>query len=106
MVTTESLRAEGKCGVMIHTRGFELGYGPAYCSNPCPCPFHNDYEKHLITPKTMRKNIRDAYLAGQDKRKNGANTTNCNFRHFATQDQTRAWEAGEKGEPLPEFLNN
>lgn len=37
--TTESLRAEGKCGVMIHTRGFD-GHGSIYCAEPAPCRFH------------------------------------------------------------------
>ena len=44
--------------------------------------------------------IREAYEAGLDKHKNGANEINCNFRHFATKEQTKAWEQGAAGKKL------
>jgi len=33
-----------------------------------------------------------AYNMGVDYAKNGANTTNCNFRLFANMSLTKAWE--------------
>ena len=35
-----------------------------------------------------------AYNAGYDSAMSGANTSNCDFRHFATKVLTRAWERG------------
>ena len=43
----------------------------------------------------------DAYNAGLDCALTGPNTTNCDFRLFATKELTKAWErgkaVGEKG---------
>jgi len=44
--------------------------------------------------------IKEAYEAGKDKKENGANEINCNFRHFSTPEKTKAWEQGANGEPL------
>lgn len=41
-------------------------------------------------------NITEEYKMGYDAGKNGANTTNCNFRLFATREQTKEWERGNK----------
>ncbi len=56
----------------------------------------------MTTPTTQA--IKDAYYAGVNTKANGANTTNCNFRHFATPEQTKAWEAGKKGCPAEEYF--
>lgn len=40
----------------------------------------------------------EAYEAGRDCEANGANTENCNVRHFATAALTKAWEAGKQAE--------
>jgi len=37
-----------------------------------------------------------AYKAGFDSVVSGPNTTNCNFRLFATPAMTRAWEHGQR----------
>ena len=34
--------------------------------------------------------------AGYDAGRNMPNTTNCHFAHFATPEQTKAWERGKK----------
>jgi hypothetical protein len=39
--------------------------------------------------------LAEAYAAGRDCALNGANTTNSHFRHFATPEQTKAWEKGK-----------
>lgn len=39
--------------------------------------------------------LQQAYLAGYDCGKNGANTTNCHFRNFATPEHTEMWEKGK-----------
>jgi len=39
--------------------------------------------------------ISDAERAGYDCGKNGANTTNCHFRLFATPELTKSWERGK-----------
>lgn len=36
-----------------------------------------------------------SYIAGFDCAKNGANTVNCDYRHFASKRQTEAWEKGK-----------
>jgi hypothetical protein len=36
-----------------------------------------------------------AFVAGKDCVLSGPNTSNCHFRHFATPQQTRAWEQGK-----------
>lgn len=38
----------------------------------------------------------EAERAGRDAATNGANTTNCHFRFFATRELTTAWERGNK----------
>lgn len=40
--------------------------------------------------------IQAAKAAGYDAGLNGPNTTNCHFRHFATPQQTEAWEDGKR----------
>jgi len=37
----------------------------------------------------------EAEKAGYDCGKNGANTTNCHFRLFASPELTKAWERGK-----------
>ena len=44
-----------------------------------------------------KKLLKEAYQAGKDKKKNGANEKNCHFSFFATKAQMKAWEAGDKG---------
>ena len=39
--------------------------------------------------------VADAYKAGLDCGLNGPNTTNCDFRLFATKELTKAWEHGK-----------
>lgn len=51
----------------------------------------------------MEKEIKKAYEAGKDKRKNGANENNCNFRYFSTPRQTKAWEQGVMGKKETNF---
>lgn len=46
---------------------------------------------------SKKEELKEAYEAGKDCKANGANTTNCNFRHFATPEQTKAWELGKMG---------
>lgn len=50
--------------------------------------------------KHSEEKIRAAYRAGLDRFKRGANEENCNFGHFATPEQTRAWELGAAGKKL------
>ncbi len=38
----------------------------------------------------------EAFAAGEDCVKNGANKKNCHFSIFATPELTKAWEAGKK----------
>lgn len=40
--------------------------------------------------------IGEAYEAGYDCAINGANTDNCNFKHFATLEHTKSWELGNR----------
>ncbi len=40
-------------------------------------------------PATQRA-IEDAFYAGRNNLREGANTDNCNFKHFATPEQTKA----------------
>ena len=42
----------------------------------------------------MKKEKTIEYKAGFDCGKNGANEINCNFRLFATSQQTKEWERG------------
>ena len=37
-----------------------------------------------------------AYNMGYDSIKNGANTTNCDFRIFGSKEMTAAWERGKR----------
>lgn len=50
------------------------------------------------------KGVSQEYLAGYDSGVNGPNETNCNFRLFATPEQTKEWERGrfdaDSGFPL------
>lgn len=51
--------------------------------------------------KTVLQNpitIEEAYEYGKDYALNGANTTNCNYRIFATQQLKKAWEKGRDSE--------
>ena len=41
--------------------------------------------------------LKQCYEMGKDYAKNGANTTNCNCRIFATKEGLNAWEGGKKG---------
>ena len=51
-----------------------------------------------MTPQELK----EAYKAGYDCGKNGANTVNCNFRYFSSPEKTKAWEQGKKdAETLP-----
>ena len=43
----------------------------------------------IVTPK-------DAWLAGYDCEKNGANTQNCHFSFFSKPELTKEWEKGKK----------
>lgn len=43
-----------------------------------------------------RPTASEAEQAGYDASKHGADTTNCNFRFFATPELTAAWERGHK----------
>ena len=45
-------------------------------------------------PKQTKEKIE--YRAGFDCKRNGANLINCNFRLFATPEQTKEWERGYK----------
>ena len=38
----------------------------------------------------------EAFAAGVDCARNGPNMVNCNFRHFASREQTDAWERGKR----------
>lgn len=38
----------------------------------------------------------DAYKAGFDCGKNGANNTNCGIQYFATKEKMQSWERGKK----------
>lgn len=40
-------------------------------------------------------NIIEAYRAGKDCGENGPNLKNCHYTHFATPEQTKAWERGK-----------
>lgn len=40
--------------------------------------------------------LRHAYEMGLDCGTNGPNIVNCNFRIFATPEQTKEWERGKK----------
>lgn len=42
------------------------------------------------------KSVQQAYEAGQDYARHGANMTNCHFSFFATPEHTAAWERGRK----------
>ena len=44
----------------------------------------------------MKKAITEEYRAGFDCGINGANEENCNFRLFATPEQTKEWERGKR----------
>jgi len=55
--------------------------------------------------KTIEEGL-EAYQAGRDKVKNGANTVNCNFRHFKTPEMTKEWEKGVKDEEIKSGENN
>ena len=46
---------------------------------------------------TKEQEILEAYQAGQDKLRNGANEENCNFRFFSSHQKTKAWEFGAEG---------
>lgn len=37
----------------------------------------------------------EAYRAGRDCALNGANTTNCHFKYFASRELTSEWERGK-----------
>jgi len=54
------------------------------------------YEFEFIPPFKPPKTEQDAWLAGYDCEKNGANTENCNFSIFARPKLTVAWEQGKK----------
>lgn len=45
--------------------------------------------------KLLNHAERAAYDAGQHCGLNGPDTTNCHFSHFATPEQTKAWEQGK-----------
>lgn len=45
--------------------------------------------------KLLKEPEMTAYEAGRDCAINGPDTTNCDFRHFATPEQTKAWEQGK-----------
>jgi len=50
--------------------------------------------KELLSAVNVVTTISDAEKAGYDCGKNGANTTNCDFRLFARPELTKAWERG------------
>ena len=47
-------------------------------------------------PRYSDERLQAAYEAGVDARKNGPNTTNCSFRHFATPEMRDAWSEGNR----------
>lgn len=42
----------------------------------------------------MKEELKEAYEAGIDYAKNGANENNCNFSLFSSKEKTKAWEQG------------
>ncbi len=44
----------------------------------------------------------EAFERGASCAKDGANEYNCNFRIFATQELTKAWQAGKRSVEHPE----
>ena len=50
--------------------------------------------RELTTPALLAATPEYAEAMGRDYVLSGANTTNCNFRLFATPELTRAWERG------------
>lgn len=56
-----------------------------------------------MSKQQEKKKESEAYLAGLDCARNGANTTNCHFTHFATPEQTREWERGKRDGELVEY---
>ncbi len=54
----------------------------------------------MHTREEQLEAIKKAHKAGYNKFLNGANEDNCNFRHFATPEQTKAWEQGAAGKQL------
>lgn len=58
----------------------------------------NRYDPHRTEGMSDKElELRDAYDAGLNKHKHGANETNCHFRHFSTRPKMRAWEFGAEG---------
>jgi hypothetical protein len=49
----------------------------------------------MLLVKQNSVNREDAFKAGVDCAKNGANTTNCHFRFFGSRELTKFWEAGK-----------
>ncbi len=41
-------------------------------------------------------NLKEAYILGKSSVIDGANTINCNFKIFATNELKEAWEKGRK----------
>mgnify|MGYP001596124897 CR=1 FL=1 len=73
--------------------------------------------EHPIVPDALvsveqLKDLRDKIVEGEihvhegnwifRSFRNGADEINCNFRHFATKEQTKAWEQGAAGKKLSE----
>ena len=44
--------------------------------------------------------LKQAYEAGKDKLKRGANDTNCHFSLFSNKAKLRAWEQGAANKPF------
>ena len=58
----------------------------------------NDYP--MTNQQRKESELREAYEAGLSKHNYGADSDNCNFRHFTTKAKMKAWERGEKGLPF------
>lgn len=50
----------------------------------------------FIPSRIVKADERNAYTAGFECGTEGANTTNCHFRHFAEERLTRSWELGKQ----------
>jgi hypothetical protein len=56
---------------------------------------HDEWIGLLERLKPPQRTESDAYAAGRDAARNGANTENCHFSNFATRELTQAWERGK-----------
>lgn len=50
----------------------------------------------INNPKSPKEEKSEAYRAGYDAGKNGANTVNANFRYFATKELSEEWSRGNE----------